>query len=614
MKKLMLLLVLSCVSFYIIAQQNIPAYYPVLKTFFTKYIGTTEIQNYTFFAKKREGWFVQQIDRTKNDSIISEKLFWSIKDGKYLSLLDTYTLTAYGRDFETELKTYLTDDWYNYDHIRYYGYPGWQYDMISDFGNAVNLSDTLLDGLGRAYNNMAYTYLWRQGGSYQVVDSLQIPLKRVQFPSDARVEKVKLNINHGIEQFEKLNVLNPSYPTLIGNANLNLFNEYMNYYLQLFLCGRDEEAKRYLDKISLDERYIKQAKNYLNSCDKNAILFTYGDNDTYQLWYIQEKLGYRKDITVINNSLLGLPVYPVLLRKKGLVSFSTPQSYLQDEASDIAYFEAPKDKTKTVKPLSLHEFLKFIYSKKQSFSSPQQNGVPAAYPSKKIIIPWLVATVKPVSIELKNYVFINDFLTLDIIDNNILKHPIYTTNGSDDYFSNYLSPSGIVYKINLLKKPGATPDTKEIKDLEKFIAEKHMAVTSNYKGAQSFVSFDGDNTMVTTHTAIIQYYLSKKDILNAKKWVELMAAKFNDLSANQPLACRALSSLAIQTGNKALARKAIEIDAQNTFDAYQNPSAIKGFFSRKACVDYINKLQLALQNINETSAIVSDIYQKLYVD
>ena len=58
------------------------------------------------------------------------------------------------------------------------------------------------------------------------------------------------------------------------------------------------------------------AKNYLESCAPNAILFCFGDNDTYPLWYAQEVEKVRPDIRIVNTSLLGIDWYINQLRYK----------------------------------------------------------------------------------------------------------------------------------------------------------------------------------------------------------------------------------------------------------------------------------------------------------
>ena len=211
--------------------------------------------------------------------------------------------------------------------------------------------------------------------------------------------------------------------------------------------------------------------NYLTSVEKDGIIFTNGDNDTFPLWYAQEVEGYRTDVRVCNLSYLQTDWYIDQMKSpaydsKPLPIALTPKQYDQSKLNYAYIMRLNKDSLslgtalnwlasedeRTKRIQGYNERVDFIPAENLYINidsaaianSPVMKGI-----DMKDLVSQMNINLKNKNVITKNEIAI--LYMLDGISKEGWTRPIYyaTTVGTDMYMnlSSYFNLVGLAYQI-----------------------------------------------------------------------------------------------------------------------------------------------------------------------
>jgi hypothetical protein len=140
-----------------------------------------------------------------------------------------------------------------------------------------------------------------------------------------------LNANYNIQAVNYLKTayaINPNRP--------EIYDDFMAYYeLTNDVANRKNFSKKLYASNTIASDVMSYNYNVLMSVEKDAVLFTNGETDTYPLWIWQDVKSVRKDVTVLNFNLMSKQHY--LDQKSRSLSMQFPKATVLQNNPTLFY-------------------------------------------------------------------------------------------------------------------------------------------------------------------------------------------------------------------------------------------------------------------------------------
>jgi hypothetical protein len=425
---------------------HFPAYKIIFDKFYSKY--GNPIGEYIEFAKKPTGYYV--VEKDASLKLIKEHLFWSAETKQFKNLPGLFT-EAYTPD-NAPMGDYYSRN-YSFDHALYFNYPEAADESIKALEDIDDKNDTLYEMLGRAYSTKCDQFSGgRQGQGNSMKDTKM---------SGEEAEKFIAAGKKMIEAYKQVMQLNPNYETLIGKIRTQHAHQHVYLWMELTVSGHPDLAKQFLVNDIYDDLVLNFAKNMLTSCPPNSILFTHGDTDTYPLMYLQQAQNFRKDVSIVNCSLLNAPPYLEWYVKTNNIEIDLS---IDDYKSTLTDYILLDRQSENKEPVQLQEFINKLKTPAESnliiktgtsdvlrfpsnvFELTVSGKHIDSFDSARKMASQHVFTID------RNYLMRSDIFELDVMATNAWKRPVaFASSGETNvtaFTKNFMDSYGLVVMMS----------------------------------------------------------------------------------------------------------------------------------------------------------------------